>query len=327
MLELLDLGSTVQRLWVTGADGVQRDVSLSHPDAESMLAGTDYLGATVGRYANRIADGRFTLDGRPVQVGLVDRGHHLHGGPDGFDRRRWEVVEHDPTSALLRLMSPDGDQGFPGELVAHARWSVDGDTVRLELEATTDAPTVVNLTSHLYLNLDGEGVGSVDHHTLRVAASAYLPTDAEGIPLPGAPTPVAGTPFDLREPRELGAVVRSEHPQLVQTHGLDHDLVLDGEPGRLRPVAWLRSERSGLEVELATDQPGLQVYSGNGLDGAARSASGTRLRQGDGIALEPQRHPDTPRRPDLGDAVLRPGETYRSVMSWTFRTVEGRQFH
>ncbi|WP_030483792.1 aldose epimerase family protein [Nocardioides aequoreus] len=327
VLELLDLGATVHRLWVTGGDGVRRDVALGHPDPEAMLAGTDYLGGTIGRYANRIAHGRFALDGEEVQVGLVDRGHHLHGGPDGFDRRIWTLAAHDASRAVLRLTSPDGDQGFPGRLEVTARFEVGDDRVVLDLEATTDALTVVNLTSHLYLNLEGEGSGTVDHHRLRVAASSFLPTDETGIPLPGPPAPVAGTPFDLREARAVGEVVRQDHPQLLACRGIDHDYVLDGpsEPdaagGAVRPVAWLEAPRVATGVELSTDQPGLQVYTGNGLDGTVPSTTGGRHRQGDGVALEPQRHPDTPNRADLGDARLRPGETYRCRVQWRFHAL------
>lgn len=316
-LHLLDLGATVHRLRVTGADGVRRDVALGHPAAADYVASDAYLGATVGRYANRVAAGRFDVDGVPVQVPPNDRGNALHGGPDGFDARVWEVVRHDADGAELALTSPDGDQGFPGELRVTARFAVTADAVELELTATTDAPTVVNLTQHVYLNLDGEGSGTVDDHELQVHASRWVPVDATGIPLDGL-APVDGTPFDLRTPTRLGDVVRAGHEQLVAAQGVDHDLAPDGEG--LREVARLRGPVSGTVLSLRSDQPGLQVYTGNFLDGTLPSRPGGRHRQGDGIALEPQQHPDSPNRPQLGDPVLRPGDTYRWRSVWSFGT-------
>ena len=226
-LHLLDLGATIHRLLVTGADGVRRDVALGHPTVADHLASDAYLGATVGRYANRIRAGRLEVDGRPVQIGTNDRGNALHGGPEGFDARLWDVVEVSPTTAVLGLRSPAGDQGFPGTLDVRARFEVGPDTVALTLTARTDAPTVVNLTQHVYLNLDGEGSGTVDDHELQVAASRFTPVDGGGIPLDGH-EPVDGTPFDLREPRRVGDVVRSRHPQVAAAQGIDHDLVPDG---------------------------------------------------------------------------------------------------
>ncbi len=326
-LHLLTLGSTVQRLRVTGGDGVRRDVALGYADVASYLAGDDYLGAVVGRYANRIAHGRFELDGEQVQVGVEDRGHSLHGGPDGFDDRLWEVVERDPAArpsyAVLRLVSPDGDQGFPGRLTADARWEVEGDVVRLVLSATTDATTVVNLTSHLYLNLDGDDAGTVDHHELRVPASAYLPVDATAIPL-GEQAPVDGTPFDLRTPTRVADLGRADHPQLRDAQGIDHDLVVDGEGMRL--VAELSSARTRTRALVRSDRPGLQVYAGNFLDGTTVSRAGRLLRQGDGLALEPQLHPDSPHHlgePGWPSPVLRPGETATTTIEWELGALPG----
>lgn len=316
VVEVLALGATVHRLEVTGGDGVRRNVVLGHPSTADRLAGSAYLGGTIGRYANRIARGRFPLDGREVAVGVQDRGNSLHGGPDGFDRRVWEVVEHGPESVVLTLVSPDGDQGFPGTLTARVAYRVAGDAVRVEMTATTDAPTVVNLTNHAYLNLDGEGAGTVDDHVLTVAADEYTPVDATGIPL-GAHAPVAGTPFDLREATRLGTALRRDHPQLLAARGLDHNYVVRGTG--LRRHATLASPRTGTTLELRSDQPGLQVYTGNALDGTLPSTGGGRYRQGDGIALEPQLFPDSPNRPAWPSARLDPGGTYRSTIEWAFR--------
>lgn len=319
VLHLLDLGATVHRLEVTCGDGVRRNVVLGHASPADYLASTDYIGGSIGRYANRIAGGTFPLDGREVSVGVHDRGNHLHGGPDGFDRRLWEVVEHGADRAVLQLESPDGDQGFPGNLTARVTFEVTEAEVRLGFEATTDAPTVVNLTSHAYFNLDGEGSGTVDQHRLTVLADEYTPVDATGIPL-GAHAPVAGTPFDFRSATLVGPAIRTVHEQVVTALGIDHNYVLRGTG--VRTAAVLESPRTGTRLELTTDQPGLQVYTGNFLDGARSSVDGGGLyRQGDGIALEPQVFPDSPNRADFPDAVLRPGESYRAQLAWRFGAV------
>jgi galactose mutarotase-like enzyme len=195
------------------------------------------------------------------------------------------------------------------------RYAVDGDAVRVTMEATTDATTVVNLTNHAYLNLDGEGTGTIDEHELLVEADEFTPVDATGIPL-GGHAPVEGTPFDLREPRPLGPAIRTEHPQVVDARGIDHNYVVRGSG--LRRAARLTSPRATTAVELWTDQPGVQVYTGNFLDGSRRGTGGGRYRQGDGIALEPQLFPDSPNRPEWPSATLEPRETYRSVLEWRF---------
>jgi galactose mutarotase-like enzyme len=306
VLELLDLGATVHRLWVTGGDGVRRDVVLGHATAEEYLTAKGHLGGTVGRYANRIHGARFELDGRAVQLAANEGSNQLHGGPIGFDKLVWEVVEHSQAAATLRLVSPAGDQGFPGTLTALARFSVDDTGVRLDLEGTTDADTIVGLTNHTYLHLGGDDAGPVTDHLLGVDAEEYLPTDDEGIPLEIAP--VADSRFDLRTPVSLGA-----------TGDLDHCYVLAGTG--LRRAAVLESPATSTRMVLATDQPGLQVYSGAGLDRAGSSTMGTPYAKGAGVALEAQLFPDTPNRPDFGSAVLRPGETYRSVIEWRFEAI------
>lgn len=322
VLRLLTLGATVHDLEVTGGDGVRRHVVLGHASVADHLASGDYLGGTIGRYANRVRGGHLVVDGATHQLGTHDRGHHLHGGPDGFDRRLWALVDHDARRARLRLVSPDGDQGFPGELVAEATFEVTGDAVRLRLEATTDAPTVVNLTQHAYFNLEGRGSGTIDDHLLGVHASSWTPVDDEGIPL-GHHAPVDGTPFDLRRPRRLGAIVRDDHPQVRAARGLDHNFVLDAPPGPdgLRTACVLASPATRTRLEVRCDQPGLQVYTGNFLDGALPATGGALHRQGDGIALEPQLFPDSPHRsdqPGWTDATLRPGETYAARHAWVF---------
>jgi aldose 1-epimerase len=316
VVDVLTLGATAHRVQVTGGDGVRRDVVLGRDTVESLLGVDGFLGATIGRYANRIAAGRFTLDAAPVTVVTSDRGNALHGGPDGWDKRLWSVESATATSVTLSLVSPDGDQGFPGEVTARVTYAVDGSTVRISHEATTSAPTVVNMTNHSYFNLDGDGAGSIDGHTLTVHADHYTPVDPTGIPL-GDHAPVEGTPFDLRTPTLLGPVVRVDDAQLADAGGIDHNFVLDGSG--LRPVAVLTSPATRTSLELVCDQPGLQVYTGNVLGGPGRA--GRRYRAGDGIALEPQLAPDTPNHPSWPSARLAPGETYRSHLEWRFATL------
>lgn len=315
VVEVLTLGATVHRLVVTCGDGERRNVVLGHPDVEERLASGDYIGGTIGRYANRIAGGRFGLEGRNIEVRTHDRGNSLHGGPEGFDVRLWDVESHAADELVLSLTSPDGDQGFPGTVTARVRYTVDQDTVRVTMKATTDATTVVNLTNHAYFNLDGEGAGTIDEHELLVEADEFTPVDATGIPT-GGHASVQGTPFDFRRAQKIGPAIRTEHPQMSDARGIDHNYVVRGNG--LRRAATLASRKTSTTVELWSDQPGLQVYTGNFLDGTRRSTSGGRYRQGDGVALEPQLFPDSPNRPEWPSAVLRPGETYAAHLEWRF---------
>jgi aldose 1-epimerase len=315
VVEVLTLGATMHRLELTCGDGERRNVVLGHPDVEERLASSDYVGGTIGRYANRIAGGRFALDGLDVEVRTHDRGNSLHGGPEGFDVRLWDVESHEADELVLSLVSPDGDQGFPGTVTVRVRYQVEGSTVRFTTEATTDATTVVNLTNHAYFNLDGEGAGTIDGHELLVESDELTPVDATGVPT-GGHTSVDGTPFDFRSARTIGPALRTEHPQLVDARGIDHNYVVNGDG--LRTAAILESTRTQTVLELRTDQPGLQVYTGNNLDGARLGTSGRLYRQGDGIALEPQLFPDSPHHPEWPTSLLQPGDRYTARHEWRF---------
>ncbi len=295
VVEVLTLGATVHRLLVAGGDGVRRNVVLGHPGVAERLTSTDYIGGTIGRYANRIAAGRFPLGGRTVEVRAHDRGNSLHGGPEGFDARLWGVVSHSADEVSLSLVSPDGDQGFPGAVTAIVGYRVSGDTVSVEMSATTDATTVIGMTNHAYFNVAGEDAGTIDDLLLTVDADEYTPVDDTGIPL-GGHEPVAGTPFDLRSSAPLRA-------------RLDHNLVVRGDG--LRRHASLSSARTATTVEVWSDQPGLQVYTGDALDGP-------RHQRRAGVALEPQVFPDSPNHPEWPSPVLAPGDTYRSTIEWRF---------
>ena len=315
VLELVSTGASVHRLMVAGPDGRETNVVLGHRDVSDYAAVGGYYGAVVGRVANRIDAGRFTLEGVDHQVPANDRGNALHGGPDGYDRREWTVEAAGPDTATLSLTSPDGDQGFPGELQVLVTYTVAPGEVSIDYRATTTRTTVVNLTNHAYFNLDGEGHGTVDDHLLTVFADAVTPLRPDGIPT-GEVATVEGTPFDLRSPRRLGDVLAEPSEQLALAGGLDHNFVLSGSG--LRSAARLTGG-AGLELEVLTDRPGVQVYSGAYFDGTVTGPSGARYPQRAGIALETQGFPDAPNRPEFPSVVLPAGETFTSRTVWRFR--------
>ena len=314
---MLTLGAAVHRLEVPGADGGARNVVLGHAYAADRLDSTAYIGGTIGRYANRIARGRFPLDGREVVVGTHDRGNSLHGGPDGFDRRLWEVIDHSSDALTMSLVSADGDQGFPGTVSASVRYTVDGEVVRgrdVGDHRRSDGrqPHQPRLLQPRRRGQRHRGRPGPDG-----AAEEYTPVDGTGIPL-GAHAPVAGTPSTSASPRPIGPALRRDHPQLLDARGIDHNYVIRGSG--LRTHATLHSPATGIDLEVRSDQPGLQVYTGNFLDGTNPSTRGGRYRQGDGIALEPQLFPDTPNRSDWPSAEVRPGTSTGRCWSGSCRS-------
>ena len=317
---VLTQGAILQALHVPDTSGRPANVVLGHRDLAGYLGRAPYFGATIGRYGNRIADGRFRLDGRTHRVPLSDqpRPNALHGGTAGFDTLRWTAEPVDG-GVELTLLSPDGDQGFPGALRASVTYTLEAGRLRIDYRAETDAPTVVNLTNHSYLNLAGEGADSVLDHELTLAAAAYLPVDADLRPLGGGPAPVAGTPFDFTSARPLGERIGTDDEQLGLAGGYDHCWALDGgRTSNPRPVAVLRHPASGRALTLSTTEPGIQVYTGNTLDGSFTGPSGRPYGPHAGVALETQHFPDSPNRPDYPSTVLRPGEQYRSTTVFDF---------
>ncbi|MFD3664045.1 aldose epimerase family protein [Streptomyces sp. NPDC058659] len=310
-------GARLHGLWVPDRHGVPADVVLAPRDLSQTTAAARYFGATVGRYANRIARGRFTLDGKPYQLTTQDDGHCLHGGTDGFDNRIWEAESvHTPqlTGVLLHLRSPDGDQGFPGNLDVTVSCLIGrNNELTFSYAAVTDAATLVNLTNHAYFNLEGEGAGDILDHELSVDATHYTPVDEDLIPQ-GDHRPVDGSAFDLRQPLRIAEALDRPYGRPVQAGGgYDHNLVLrpDGTD-RLRPAAVLHAPATGRRMEVFTTEPGLQVYTAGQFDGSVVGKSGTPYRAGAGIALETHHFPDSPNRPGDPSPVLRPGDEYRS---------------
>ncbi|QPP10345.1 galactose mutarotase [Streptomyces bathyalis] len=315
-LRVLSYGGVVQSLEVPDRHGRQANVALGFGDLASYVDSSPYFGALIGRYGNRIAGGTFTLDGSPYRLPVNDGPNSLHGGDQGFDKQMWTVEpyeEEGDAGLLLRHVSPAGEAGYPGRLQVQVAYTLDSDgRFGIAYEAATDAPTVVNLTSHTYFNLAGEGAGSARDHVLEVAAARYTPVDATLIPT-GELAEVEGTPFDFRAGKQIGRDVRVAHPQLLHAQGYDHNFVLDkGVMAEPEWAATLHDPESGRTMHIATTEPGVQFYSGNFLDGTLTGSSGTIYRQGDGLCLETQHFPDSPNRPGFPTTVLRPGEILRS---------------
>ncbi|XRQ14050.1 aldose epimerase family protein [Actinomadura welshii] len=323
-VRIITYGGIVQTVETPDRHGRAANIALGFPTLGDYVArnGGPYFGAIVGRYANRIAKGEFTLDGETHRLAANNNGNSLHGGPGGFHTKVWRarpVETGDGVGVQLEYTSADGEENFPGTLATTVAYTLTGGgELRVEYRAATDRATVVNLTNHSYFNLAGEGAGDVYGHRLTLNASRYTPVDATAIPA-GEPAPVAGTPFDFTAPHAIGERIRANHPQLLAGHGYDHNFVLDGwSPGRLTAAARVTEPETGRVLEISTTEPGVQLYTGNFLDGSLAGTGGRAYRQGDGFALETQHFPDSPNRPDFPSTVLRPGETFASTTVYAF---------
>jgi aldose 1-epimerase len=324
-VRVLALGAAIQSLYAKDRSGRYEDVVLGHGSAREYLAKPQYFGAAIGRYANRIARGVFTLDGREHRLETNDGPNHLHGGAHGFDKALWRVdsiASGREARAVLSRISPDGEAGYPGELHVTATYILnDRDELTIEFRARTSSSTIVNLTHHGYFNLGGDGGGAdVTAHRLTLFADAYTPLDETMIPT-GERRAVAGTPFDFRTARAIGERIREGRDAQIRIgRGYDHNFIVNGAPGTLRPAARLEDPASGRALDLFVTSPGLQFYSGNFLDGTSTGKSGRIYRQGDGLCLEPQAFPDSPNRPEFPSVRLDPGEEYANRMLFRFST-------
>lgn len=325
---VITYGATLQSVCVPDRSGVFADVTLGHATLEPYLGQPQFFGSSIGRVANRIAGGRFVLDGIEYRVPVNDGPNALHGGPGGFDKAVWEVIEVSTEPAarvVLVLTSPDGDQGFPGTLQVSVTYTLGDDgALAIEYRAATDRPTLVNLTNHAYWNLAGEGAQtSAMDHVLTIPADYFLPTDSTAIPT-GEFAPVSGTPFDFRQPAVIGARVRDgSNAQIWIGRGYDHNWVIARErSAQPRLLARLEHPGSGRVLDVLSTEPGVQFYSGNFLDGSSSGKGGQCYRMGDGIALEPQMFPDTPNQPAFGSIRLEPGAPYRHALMYRFNRAE-----
>ena len=319
-LQALTLGGIITAIRVPDRDGRRANVVLAHDGLRGYLENTPYFGAIVGRYANRIARGRFSLDGRVHTLSINNGPHHLHGGACGFDRQLWNagtIERPDSVAVVFSRTSADGEEGYPGTLRVSVTYllTADGDLV-IDYRAETDAPTIVNLTQHTYFNLS-DADEQIGDHELTIAAAHYTPVDAGLIPT-GELAPVAATPFDFRTSIRIGARIDAPHAQLRHAGGYDHNWVLDPGRERLVHAATLRSPGSGRALEVWTDQPGVQFYSGNFLQGRVAGADGRSLGYRAGCCLETQHFPDSPNQPAFPSTVLRPGSALYSRTIWRF---------
>ena len=314
-------GAYIVSILAADREGRTVDVVLGYGDLAGYLGDTGYLGAVVGRYANRIAGGTFSLGGQHYTLARNNGPNALHGGPQGFHKKVWAArVVSGPDGDTLELscVSPDGEEGYPGTLTATVVYSLTADGgLRLDYSATTDAPTVVNLTNHAYFNLAGEGSGDVLGHEMQLEADAFTPVDDTLIPT-GELRPVEGTPFDFRTPVAIGARIDDPHPQLQVGGGYDHNFVVRGTPGELRLAARVYEPGSGRVLEVLATNPGVQVYTGNFLDGSIAGKSGRAYEKRGGFCLETQHFPDSPNQPTFPPVVLEPGGRYEQTTVFRF---------
>jgi len=312
-------GAIIVSIRVPDRRGDLADVVLGFDDLQGYLERSRYFGAVVGRYGNRIANGRFSLDGRTYQLATNNGPNHLHGGVKGFDKVVWRAQADRPeggTRVVFSYTSRDGEEAYPGTLNARVTYEVnERNELSVEYEATTDAPTPVNLTQHTYFNLAGEGRGDILGHVLALDADQFLPVDETMIPT-GELAGVAGTPFDFRRPTPIGARINDAHEQLKRGTGYDHSFVVQGAPG-LRRAAHVVEPASGRTLEIVTTEPGVQFYSGNHLSGQAGKAGHTYAARS-GFCLETQHYPDSPNHAHFPSTILRPGATYRSKTVFIF---------
>lgn len=321
---LLTYGGAIAAIRVPDRSGELANVVLGFDRLDDYLEHSPYFGAITGRYANRIAGARFAIDGREFRLAANDGPNALHGGTVGLDKRVWRtapVHSADGPALMLRYLSPDGEEGYPGNLDLAVTYTLtDEDALRIDYRTTTDRPTHVNLTNHAYFNLAGACAGDVLGHELTLVANTFTPVDSTLIPT-GVTADVAGTPFDFREPVAIGARIRTANEQLQRGRGYDHNFVLDRtDSGSIGLAARVREPRTGRVLEVHTTEPGIQFYSGNFLDATLVGTGGRAYRQSDGFCLETQHFPDSPNQPSFPSTLLQPGTTLSSTTVYRFMT-------
>ena len=318
-VKLTTFGAHIVAIDAPDKAGNKSDVVLGFDTLQGFLDDkSTYMGSVVGRYGNRIGKGQFKLDGKPYQITLNNKGNMLHGGTVGFDRANWTAKQL-PSGVEFTLVSPDGDQGFPGTLTAHVTYTLMGDKLKIDYAATSDKPTVVNLTNHAYFNLAGGG--SILNETLMLRASKYTPVDSGLIPT-GQLAPVAGTPFNFQKPTVIGERIDADNEQLKIAGGYDHNWVLKPPYSLTTPAAVVTDATTGRILKVYTTQPGVQFYTGNFLDGTLTGVNGKNYAKNTGLCLETQHYPDSPNQPSFPTTTLRPGQTMRSTTIFQFTTTK-----
>ncbi len=318
---IMTYGARVVSLEVPDRNGKVADIVLGYDSLEGYLHDPKtYFGAIVGRYGNRIGHGTFVLDGKRYHLPKNDGENSLHGGTVGFDKRVWTAHEI-PNGVEMTLVSKDGDQGYPGTLTAHVRYTLSARALKIEYSATTDADTVLNLTNHSYFNLAGEGSGDILDEVITIPADRYTPVNSGLIPT-GELAPVAGTPFDFRTPTVIGKRIDQDNEQLKFAKGYDQNFVLNQATSgpALHEAAQVMDPKSGRVLTVKTTQPGVQFYSGNFLDGTAHGKHGHVYEKRAGFCLETQHFPDSPNQPNFPSTQLKPGQTFHSVTEYIFST-------
>ncbi len=319
--KIITFGGIVISLKVPDRNGKFDDVVLGFDTPPDYVKYHSYFGALIGRYGNRIARGKFMLDGKDHQLATNDGPNHLHGGRFGFDQKVWEAdeAESEPGRALvLKYVSKDGEEGYPGTLAVKVRYAVtDSNELKIEYSAVTDKPTIVNLTQHSYFNLAGQGNGDILGHQLNIVADRFTPVDSTLIPT-GELRPVEGTPMDFRIPVAIGVRINQKDEQLIRGIGYDHNWVLNKKDSTIALAASLYEPTSGRVMDVFTTEPGLQFYSGNFLDGSAIGKAAKVYNYRYGLCLETQHFPDSPNKPQFPSTVLRPGERYATTTVYHF---------
>jgi aldose 1-epimerase len=314
---VITYGAIITAITVPDRNGHSADIVLGHDNLDSYIRSSPYFGAVIGRYANRIGGGRFSIDGKSYSISKNENDNCLHGGIEGFDKAAWNVSSADDRSITLTHTSPDGDQGFPGELTASVTYTLaDKSELAVDYEATTTSPTALNLTQHTYWNLTGAGAGDILDHEIEIAGHSFTPVDESLIPT-GEMREVNGTPFDFQRASRIGSRIADNDDQLRTGLGYDHNFILDQDRGPA-PAVTLTEPLSGRTLWVHTDQPGVQLYTGNRLDGTIIGKQGLAYRQYGGLCLETQHFPDSPNRPEFPSTTLRPGDTFRSRTVFTF---------
>ena len=316
-IRVLTFGAVLQAIETPDQAGVWANVALGLRTLDEYITRSPHFGAVPGRYAGRIDHGRFTLDGIAYQLNVNAPPHTLHGGFKGFGKRNWTLASHDASHVELSLLSPDGEEGFPGTMQAAVRYTLNGSALRIDYRAETDRPTIVNLTNHSYFNLSGEGSGDIFGHVLSLEADHFLPIRPDGIPT-GASHPVEHTPFDFRIPRPIGTALRTADPQLQRALGYDHGYLVRGEG--LRRAAHLHDPASGRTLAVHSTEPVMHIYTGNNLTGALAGPAGRIYRSGDAVCFEAEHPQDAPNHPSFPSTILRPGTPFTATTVFEFGT-------